>query len=144
MRKTSRWPSPLGCVAPFCHFHMLDTTGFGEATLSPSKSLCTYALRFNAVKVRYRERGGNGLQLGLASPGARLMSLTASPLTNSGSGSPLEKEATGFRKPLCQVPFVALLWQPEMPGFSDFPTSYNLSPCVRAPGELGSDYSLML
>lgn len=123
---------------------MLDTTGFGEAALIPSESLRTYALRCNVVKGRYRERDGKGLQLSRAFPGTRLTSLTASPLTSSDSGSPLEKQATGFWKPLCQVPFVVLLWQLEMSGFSDFLTSYDLSPCARAPGELDSDFSLML
>lgn len=65
--ESARRPSPLG-VQPRSVLSMLDTSGFGGATPSPSGSLCAHTLRSNVVKGRHRERGGNGLRRGLASP----------------------------------------------------------------------------
>lgn len=128
--ESARRPSPLGCAAPFCPFHAghiwvwrSDPKPIRLALRAHSKIQC--GQRKTQRERRQRAPAWPGF------PGTRLASLAAGPPTNRDSGSPPEKEATGFRKPLCHVPFVTLLWQPEIPGFSNFPTSYDLPnpPC---------------
>lgn len=128
--ESARRPSPLGCAAPFCPFHAghiwvwrSDPKPIRLALRAHSKIQC--GQRKTQRERRQRAPVWPGF------PGTRLTSLAAGPPTNRDSGSPPEKEATGFRKPLCHVPFVTLLWQPEIPGFSNFPTSYDLPnpPC---------------
>lgn len=90
------------------------------------------------------KRGADGVQLVLTFPCTQLFFRTIGLSDEQGPWLTNRQGGKALWKLLCQIPFVALLQQLDMPGFPGFPTSYDLFPCAHDSEELFSAFSLIL